>query len=143
MNKLKTLCFIFLSSLVMGIGAYADSELEEIMDGMNDDYKLVGKALIKGANPADKQDYLAALQRIQEAMLKSKLMVPTLASTLGQEEKDKMVNDYRLEMIQAIIALLQVETDILKDDYIAAKASFGALKESKKRGHDAYQEEDE
>ena len=143
MKKYITLSLFILCPFFMMSPAFAEANLEDTMDAINDDYKLVGRALKAGANADDKDLYLEALQRIQLGMLSSKVMVPTRATTPSAADKAKMVNDYRLEMIQAVIALLQVESDILNDDYTAAAASFDKLKESKKRGHNAYQEEDE
>ncbi|MEM7673312.1 MAG: cytochrome b562 [Verrucomicrobiota bacterium] len=114
----------------------AQTELQDAMDQMQDAYRTVGRALRKPQENLSK--LLDAAQAMQEGAIKSKALEVEIPPGTPDEQTDEYQLKYRILMNESLLALVQFEQALLKNDFDAAKKAFAAVKASKADGHDAF-----
>lgn len=130
---------LFVLALALPNAAQADGPLEEVMEEMQSSYRLVGRALRKPAENLDTM--LKVAQDMQLAAVKAKGMEVELPPNASSSDAAAYQKQYRVMMLQSILALVQFEEALLREDYDAAKVAWDAVRASKSDGHDKFKVE--
>ncbi|MEM9025411.1 MAG: hypothetical protein AAGB06_00610 [Verrucomicrobiota bacterium] len=117
--------------------ARAQTELQDAMDQMQDAYRTVGRALRKPEENLAK--LLDAAQAMQEGAIKSKALEVEIPPGIPNEQINQYQLQFRILMNESLLALVQFEQALLKEDFDAAKKAFAAVRASKADGHDAFE----
>ncbi|MBK7404352.1 MAG: hypothetical protein IPJ41_06865 [Phycisphaerales bacterium] len=115
--------------------------------------KSAGRAMRQlrrsGFDDASRQSDLVLIQTIQDSLVGAKAriaeveMAPQAKKQYG-DDKVKYESDFRLNLIQAIMESLALESAVVEGDTAGAKESLEHLLQVQKEGHDAFQKpEDE
>lgn len=120
----------------------ADDE-HALADGMSTINRSMRRLRRQLANPAQNQASLALVVAAQEGAMVCKGLVPHHIEALEGEAKAAQIKGYRLEMNAAVVALLQLERNLLEGDNEAARKTFEALQGIEERGHEAYRSDDD
>ena len=121
--------------------AEEDTPLAQSMQELNRSYKALSRAL-REPDSARQSEYLELIQRMQLAALAGKVETPVRIAKLPEAERATALAAYRTDMAVTLQAMLELEKQVIANDYAAATQSLATLKEQKSDGHDKYQEDE-
>ena len=126
------------SPLAVRSAAADDTELAKQMEVMQDAQKELRKSIKSAEGNATS---LAALDKMQQATIASKALVPAKAVKMPEGEKAKFVAAYRKDMAALLAHLVQIEVAVLDGDNAKAEELFKGLKKIEDEGHEKFSEE--
>lgn len=115
------------------------SVLEERMHGIEDQLKILRRAL---RDPARNADSLSALARLQADAVAAKSETPRMLSKLPEAERAKFASDYRREMVVFLEGSLAVEKALLEGRQEDAQKALEALRDMEDPAHSRFTEEE-
>lgn len=116
-------------------------DLEELMDDIRADFKVLIKGIKRAGNKVDNKSYLAAAQRLHDNAQKSLAAVPYLITEIKDAAvREKTQKAYVADMKLFIAVIVELQKNIQAEDYVAAHKQLMALKKHRNQGHDKYQE---
>ena len=92
----------------------------------------------------DAANHRTALERVvvvQRAVLICKSLVPPMAESLPEGERQAFVDAFRGEMVELMRGLLELEQALLADDNEAAQAALRVVREMEDPGHERFTED--
>lgn len=119
--------------------AQDDTPLQESMGQLNSSLRTFRKAM--KADAPDKEAALTQILSMQDAMQVAKLQVPDSAKALDAAKGRAFTKAFRKDLILLQRALLDLEVQVLDEDFAGASAAVRGLLEHKKAGHDKYIED--
>jgi len=115
-----------------------DSPLLKDMEVIQDQLKFLRRNLKK---PEENPASLAAIQEMQRAAVACKAMDFPMAEAAEGEAREKLLTGYKLEMIEMIESMLQMERALLAGDNDAARELYKTIKAFEESGHEKYTDE--
>ena len=108
------------------------------MEVIQDQLKFLRRNLKK---PEENPASLAAIQEMQRAAVACKAMDFPMAEAAEGEAREKLLTGYKLEMIEMIESMLQMERALLAGDNDAARELYKTIKAFEESGHEKYTDE--
>ena len=135
-TRLLTLaCLPVLAFGLIGL-APDEPDMEAVMKGLKNNLQAINKSL---ADPANDAATLASLHEMEVLTLSGKLATPPRAE-VPEAKWDQHVTAYRADMARLLIALAQMEVDVLEGRHEKAAADVrGVLIALRNESHDKYQ----
>ena len=115
-----------------------DSPLLKDMEVIQDQLKFLRRNLKK---PEENPASLAALQEMQRAAVACKGMSFPMADKAEGEAKAELIKGYKLETIDMIESMLQMERALLEGDNDKARELYKTIKAFEESGHEKYTDE--
>lgn len=113
-----------------------DTPLAEQMEILNDAYKALRRT-------DDAAEGVKLAREAQVAVVKAFAMTPEFVEKGGHPEgKEKAMAAYRMQTAQLLVVLCEIETAFLAEDFDKVKELIDPLRDSKKKGHDEFMEDD-
>jgi soluble cytochrome b562 len=148
LSRIVAACSLLLVPLALSA---ADSDHEHGDDGedtpLQQDMKQIGHTFrslnrgLRDPDPAQKEDYLAALEKMEALAVAAKVEVPSYIASLPAEQQPTMLLSFRADLAAAIQTMLEIERAILADDWDTAKALREKLVNQRNAGHKKYDPE--
>ena len=142
----KSLSFVLMTAALLVIApvnsrfaeAADDTELAKQMEIIQDEQKALRKTIKSAAENAAS---LAALDKMQQATVASKALVPAKAKSVPEADRAKFLAGYRKDMAAMLEHLCKIEVALLDNDNAKAEELFKGLKKVEDDGHEKYSEE--
>ncbi|MCH7227821.1 cytochrome b562 [Haloferula sp. A504] len=113
-----------------------DTPLAEQMEILNDAYKAMRRT-------DDAAEGAKLAREAQAAVAKAFSMTPEFVEKGGHPAgKEKAMASYRMQTAQLLVVLCEIETAFLAEDLDKVKELITPLRESKKKGHDEFMEDE-
>ncbi len=113
-----------------------DTPLAEQMEVIDDAYKALRRT-------EDAADGAKLAREAQAGVLKAITMTPDFVAAGGHPGgKERAMAEYKKQMAQLFVVFCDVEAAFLENDMAKVQELVKALKDSKKKGHDEFMEED-
>lgn len=137
--KLKTLLTLALSAVfALGTAVADDTPLGKSMSSMNKSLRTLKRQI---ADPAKKEDNLALVKKINEAVVEACKHEPAKAK--DQADKAAYLAKYKEQMDALGKSFAELETAIKEDKQDDAKKILAKLSEQKEKGHKDFGVDDE
>lgn len=113
-----------------------DTPLAEQMDVLNDAYKALRRT-------DDAAEGAKLAREAQAAMVKAFAMTPAFVEKGGHADgKEKAMAVYRKQIAELLVVLCDIEAAFVAEDLDKVKELIDPLRESKKKGHDEFMEDE-
>lgn len=121
---------------VMSVRADDDSPMAKEMDVVNDAYKMLRRT-------DDAAEGAKLAREAQGGVLKAITMTPPFVEAGGHPDgKEKAMVSFKKQMAQLYITFCDIEAAFLAEDLDKVQELIQPLKDSKKKGHNEFMEED-
>ena len=119
-----------------------DTPLQQDMKQIGHTFRSLNRGL-RDPDPAQKEEYLAALEKMEALAVAAKVEVPSYIASLPAEQQPAMLISFRADLAGAIQTMLEIERAILADDWDTAKALREKLVSQRNAGHKKYDPEED
>jgi len=119
--------------------ATPEDRLEHEMEAIEGALKALRRSMRDPANRADSLDRVAEMQA---ATVVCKSLAPPMAETVPAGERKAFLVEYRLQLVDFLERLLELERALLSDDAEAAKVAFKQIREMEDSGHERFTEDE-
>lgn len=122
-------------------GDEKESELYKKMEEMQDHYRSLGRGL-RRPSAEDLPGFLDNVQQLQVLTVQTKTMIPSMASSVPEEERPTFVLAYRQKQLDTLRSLIDLEEALLEADFEKADELFDEVKKHRSEGHESFKQDD-
>lgn len=113
--------------------------LGKAMEEMDNGLKKLRRTLRSKDSNAQSLETIA---KVEAAVLASKGMTPSRATTMPSDQQPAYLADYRKRMAAVMVSMCNMETAVLEGDNAKAQEIYKQLKQQEEDGHDEFMPSD-